>query len=65
MLVFPNIEIERDKAGLTKTRLAKELGICEKTYYNWERSGAFTLAAMKKLADLFGCTIEHLMDRST
>ena len=64
-MMFPNIDAERARIGMTKAQLAKELQVCEKTLYNWERSGNFTLAAMNKMAELFGCTIDYLMGRSS
>ena len=63
--MFPNIDAERARIGMTKAQLAKELQVCEKTLYHWERSGNFTLAAMNKMSELFGCTIDYLMGRSS
>lgn len=33
--MYPNIEAERARLGLSKDDFAKKLGIATKTYYNW------------------------------
>lgn len=61
--MYPNIEAERIRYGMTKQDLARSLGISDNTLYNWERNGAFTLAAMLKLAGMFHCSLDYLVGR--
>lgn len=34
-MIYPNIEAERARLGMTKTLFAHKLGVSTKTYYNW------------------------------
>ena len=62
--MYPNIEAERVRKGLSQDELVKELGYKErKTYYNWLSSGNIPESALVKMADLFECTIDHLLSR--
>lgn len=62
--MYPNIEAERVRKGLSQDELVKELGYKErKTYYNWLSSGNIPESALIKMADLFECTIDHLLSR--
>lgn len=59
---YPNIEAERARHGLSKVRLAKALGVCEKTLYNWINSGVWPSTALEKMAEMFNCSIDYLID---
>ena len=61
---FPNIEAERARLGLTKTQLAKALGVSDKTLYNWYHNGAFTVEALQKMAEMFRCPIDYLLEQN-
>lgn len=58
---YPNIEAERARHGMTKTGLAKALGVCDKTLYNWIKSGVWPSTALQKMAEMFGCSIDYLI----
>ena len=60
--MYPNIEAERVRKGLTKEELAKELGVSTKTYYNW-LSGftAIPSTALKKMSTMFEVSMEYLL----
>ena len=60
---FPNVEAERARKGMTKEDLAKEIGISYRTLYNWLKRGDIPSTALKKMADLFGCTESYLLGR--
>lgn len=59
-----NIKIERMKRNLTQEELAEILKVSAVTCGKYERDPA-TLPASKLLvlADLFGCSIDYLLDR--
>ena len=62
--MYPNIAAERARIGMTKTELAKKLGVSEKTLYNWERKGGFPLSALITMSDMFCCSVDYLIGRS-
>lgn len=62
---YPNIDAECARAGLNGDALAKELGVSKKTVYNWKANGNFPQKALEKMADLFCCSIDYLLDRSS
>ncbi len=60
---YPNIEAERARSGLTKGAMCERVGISRNTYSNIQ-SGNHE-AAMKtfvKLSNLFGCTVDKLLE---
>lgn len=60
--MYPNIEAERVRIGMSQDELIKALGYKERrTYYNWLSSGKIPQQVLIKMADLFGCTIDHLL----
>lgn len=62
--MYPNIEAERVRKGLSQEELIKELGYKErKTYYNWLSSGNIPESALIRMADLFNCSIDYLLRR--
>lgn len=61
---YPNIDAERARKGLSNECLAEELGVARKTLYNWLNNGNIPLAALIKMADMFGCSIDYLLGRS-
>ena len=62
MPVYPNINAERSRHGLTLEAFANALGVNRKTIYNWMARGDIPQSALEKMADLFGCTIDYLLD---
>ena len=62
--MYPNIEAERVRKGLSQEELIRELGYKErKTYYNWLSSGNIPESVLLKMADLFDCSIDYLLRR--
>ena len=61
---YPNIAAERAKRGMSLDALAKELGVARKTVYNWEQKGQIPLSALKRMSEMFSCSIDYLLNRS-
>ena len=61
-LVFPNIEAERARNGLTIPDLCRELGVSQKTFYNWYKIGKIPIKKLIKLADLFNVSADYLSE---
>lgn len=60
-----NIEAERARKGMSKERLAKELNISVKTYYNWiNEITEVPSSALIRMSKLFGTAIDYLLDGS-
>lgn len=59
---YPNIEAERARHGLTKVALAKELGVCEKTLYNWINTGGWPVTALQKMSEMWSVSIDYLVE---
>lgn len=64
-MMFPNIEAERARTGMTKTRMAQEIGVTPDTIKNWQ-NGRTEIPASKivSLANLFGVTTDYLLGRT-
>lgn len=61
--MYPNIEAERVRKGMSKENLADELGISLKTYYNWLNGlTAIPSTALKKMSIIFGVGIGYLLE---
>ena len=52
-MLYPNINAERSRRKLTIEEFAKALGVTRKTVYNLE-----------KMAEMFDCSIDYLLQRS-
>lgn len=64
--MYPNIEAERVRKGMSQDELIRELGYKErKTYYNWLSSGNIPESVLVKMADIFDCSIDYLLRRNT
>lgn len=63
-LVYPNIEAERARNGLTIEELSKSLGVARKTYYNWISKGEIPQTKIALMSDLFDCSIDYLLGRT-
>ena len=61
-MFYPNIAAERAKRRMSVDALAEKLGVTRKTIYNWETAGKIPQVALEKMADLFGCTIDYLLE---
>ncbi len=61
--MYPNIEAERARKGLTIEALASILEISPRTYQNWQKGkGAIPSTALIKLARLFSAEMEYLLE---
>lgn len=59
--MYPNIEAERARNGLTVEALTKKLGVSRKTYYNWVSSGKIPQDKILKMCVLFNVTADYLL----
>ena len=44
--------------------LADALGVTRKTIYNWENNGKIPQKQLEKMADLFNCSTDYLLEVS-
>ena len=60
--MYPNIEAERVRKGISREKLAEELNVSISTYYNWLAvRTAIPSTALKKMANIFGANIDYLL----
>ena len=59
--MYPNIEAERARKGMTKEELAKALGVDRKTLRKWVNSGHIPVEKLNEMADLFNCSTDYLL----
>lgn len=63
--MYPNIEAERARKGLTKEELATILGVDRKTLRKWVNVGNIPMEKLNQMANFFGCTTDYLLGIST
>lgn len=63
--MYPNIEAERARKGLTKEELATVLGVDRKTLRKWVNVGNIPMDKLNQMANFFGCTTDYLLGIST
>ena len=64
--MYPNIEAERVRYGMSKEEFAKNLGVSLKTYYNWLNGlTAIPSTALKKMSLMFHVDIGYLLEEKT
>ncbi len=61
--MYPNINAERARMGLSVEMLTDKLGVTRKTYYNWLSNGKIPQAKLELMADLFGVTVGYLINQ--
>ncbi len=59
--MYPNIEAERARKGMTKEELANALGVDRKTLRKWVNGGRIPAAKLSEMADLFKCSTDYLL----
>lgn len=65
VLLFPNIEAERARLGISQEELMDKLGYKErKSYYNWLINGNIPTSALLKMAEIFNCSVDYLLERT-
>lgn len=62
--LYPNIDAERARHGLTVSTLAIKLNVSRKTYYNWLRKGKIPQGKIEELADMFNVTCDYLLGKN-
>jgi transcriptional regulator with XRE-family HTH domain len=66
--MWVNIEKERERAGLTKEQMCKQIGITVRTYWNYLAGGPIPSDKLVHMAKLFECSTDYLLgltDRRT
>ena len=63
-MLYPNINAERSRRKLTIEELAKALGVTRKTVYNWMVHVNIPQSKLEKMAEMFDCSIDYLLQRS-
>lgn len=63
-LMYPNIDAERARHGMTRDDLAGSLGVSRKTLYNWTHAGNIPQGKLAAMADLFGCSTDYLLSHN-
>ena len=59
--MYPNINAERARNGLSVEQLSNMLGITRRTFYNWVTKGRIPQKQLEKMAELFGVSIDYLL----
>lgn len=62
-MLYPNINAERSRRRLTISEFAKLLGVTRKTIYNWMMRGNIPQSKLEKMAEMFNCSIDYLLER--
>ena len=61
-MFYPNIAAERAKRKMSLDAMAEKLGVTRKTIYNWETSGSIPQKSVEKMAEMFDCSIDYLLE---
>lgn len=60
--MFPNINAECARAGMTKTELAEKIGVSYGTLKNWMRGkGEIPASKLVAMSELFNCSTDYLL----
>ena len=59
--MYPNIEAERARKGMTIEALTNTLGVSRKTYYNWVKKGNIPQKKLASMAEVFGVSADYLL----
>lgn len=59
--MYPNIDAERARKGLSVEALTKKLGVCRKTYYNWLSNGKIPQSKLELMANIFNVSVDYLL----
>ena len=60
--MFPNLQAEQARLGLTNSQVATAIGTNRNTYEQKKRSGRFTAIDCRKLCNFFNCKFEYLFE---
>ena len=61
-MFYPTIAAERERRKMSIQDLADKLYVTRKTIYNWETSGKIPDVALEKMSEIFGCSIDYLLE---
>lgn len=61
-MLYPNIAAERARKQMSLETLAEKLNVTRKTLYNWETNGRIPDTALEKMSDIFGVSIDYLLE---
>lgn len=61
--MYPNINAERARLGLSLEELSKKLGVTRKTVYNWIVKGEIPQEKLEEMSKMFDCSIDYLMSQ--
>lgn len=59
-----NLEAERGRAGLSKSKIAELLGVTTKTYNSYIKEGRMPTDKLIKLCEIYGCSADYLLERT-
>ncbi len=60
-----NIEVAREKSGMSKKELSNFLGISSKTYYNWlNGTNPIPHTALVKMKEIFNVSMEFIVEET-
>ena len=59
--MWAHIEEERRRAGMTKDRLCKEIGITVRTYWNYSQGSPIPSDKLIAMARMFECSADYLL----
>lgn len=59
-----NLKSERVRMDYTQAQFAEILGVSESALVRYEMSNEMPQKVLMKAADIFGCSIDYLMDRT-
>lgn len=60
--MFPNIDAERARLGMSRVDLAKKLGVSYSTMKNWMKGSTdIPVSKIMEMSTLFQCTTDYLL----
>lgn len=66
LLLYPNIDAERARKGMSRAQLAISLEVSESTMKNWMHGRTdMPVSKLIKIANFFNCTTDYLLGRET
>ncbi len=60
--MFPNLQAEQARRGMTNQQVADQLGISRITYESKKKSGRFTVKECSALCEMFQSSFEYLFN---
>lgn len=65
-MIYPNIEAERARAGMTKAEMAATIGVTSATVKNWQNGRTeIPVSKIVGLAELFVVSTDYLLGRTS